>query len=118
REFLLTITVIAGIAFLIFTIVVQIGRISLEAQSQLSDKKKGLLLDSLFGFLMLLPFLIGVNYISVMRNYNFDLSAKGKFSLSSVSKTIISQLGKDIEIVAFYPRPLEADGPGSSLSLS
>jgi hypothetical protein len=118
REFLLTITVVASIAFLIFTIVVQIGRLSLEAQSQLSDKKKGLLLDSLFGFLMLLPFLIGINYISVMRNYNFDLSAKGKFSLSSVSKTIISQLGKDVEIVAFYPRPLEADGPGSSLSLS
>lgn len=118
REFLLVLTVLGSIAFLIFTIVIQIGKVSLEAQSQLSDKKKGLLLDSLLGFLMLLPFLVGVNYISVMRNYNFDLSSKGKFSLSPISKSILSTIGKDVEIIAFYPRPLEADGPGSSLALS
>ncbi len=118
REFLLAITVLASISFLVYTIILEIGRISLEAQSQLSDKKKSLLQDTIMGFMFLLPILVGINYIAVMRNYNFDLSAKGKFSLSLISKSIIKNLDKDIEIIGFYPRPLEADGPGSSLALS
>jgi hypothetical protein len=118
REFLLAITVLTSISFLVYTIILEIGRISLEAQSQLSDKKKSLLQDTIMGFMFLLPILVGINYIAVMRNYNFDLSAKGKFSLSLISKSIIKNLDKDIEIIGFYPRPLEADGPGSSLSLS
>ncbi|WCL50033.1 Gldg family protein [Leptospira sp. GIMC2001] len=118
REFLLALTVILSMAFLIYTVFLEIGRMSLEAQSVLSDKKRNLLQNSIFGFIILIPILIAVNYIAVQRNYNFDLSESGKYSLSPISKSILRELSKDIEIIAFYPRPLEADGPGGSLALA
>lgn len=122
REFLLALTVVFAIAFLAYTILLEMGRRSLEAQSQLSDKKKGLLQNTVIGFLFLLPILVAINYIAIMRNYNFDLTGSGKYSLSPISRNLLGGLSKNVEIIAFYPRPLEADGPkssvGSSLALS
>ncbi len=123
REFLLVITVVFSIVFLAYTVLLEIGRRSLEVQSQLSDKKKGLLQNTIFSFLMFLPILVAVNYLAVMRNYNFDLSSSGKFSLSGISKNLLKDLHQNLEILAFYPRPLEADGPkesspGATLALS
>lgn len=118
REFLLALSVVLTIAFLVYTILLEIGRRSLEAQSILSDKKRGLLQNTIVGFLLLVPLLVAINYVAIMRNYNFDLSEKGKYSLSSISKNILRGIDKPVEIIAFYPRPLEADGPGTSLSLT
>ncbi|MCC5815781.1 MAG: GldG family protein, partial [Leptospira sp.] len=118
REFLLALTVVFAIAFFAYTVLLEIGRRSLEAQSQLSDKKHGLLQNTVIGFLLLLPILVAVNYVAIMRNYNFDLSSVGKFSLSPITKNILKDVKTDVEIIGFYPRPLEADGPGGSLSLS
>lgn len=123
REFLLVLTVVFSISFLAYVSLLELGRKSLEAQSILSDKKKNLLQSTIFGFLMLMPVLVAINYIAVMRNYNFDLSSKGKFSLSPISKNLIKNITENIELIAFYPRPLEADGPagddvGASLALS
>lgn len=118
REFLLAITVVVSIACVAYTALLEMGRRSLEVQSQLSDKKTNLLSQSVMGFLILVPFLVAINYVAIQRNYNFDLSSQGKFSLSEISKNLIRSLDKPVDILAFYPRPLEADGPGTSLALS
>jgi hypothetical protein len=118
QEFLLALTVVFTLTYTVYTLLLEMGRRSLEAQTQLSDKKRGLIQESVLGFLILLPILVAINYISVKRNYNFDLSAQGKYSLTAISRSIVREIRDEVEILAFYPRPLEADGPGNTLALS
>jgi len=118
REFLLLLIVIFAFSFLIQVVLLEVGRASLEAQSNLSKSKSSLLQNALLGFLIFLPILVAVNYFAIKRNYNFDLSSKGKYSLSSTSRTLLKQIQKETTITAFYPRPLEADGPSNSFTLT
>ncbi|MDF3819504.1 Gldg family protein [Leptospira sp. 96542] len=111
REFLLLLVVLFSLVFLIQTILLEVGKASLEAQSNLSKSKNTLIQNAVLGFLMVLPILVAVNYFAIKRNYNFDMSAQGKFSLSNISKNILKKVDGDVTITAFYPRPLEADGP-------
>lgn len=118
RDFLLLLIILTALQFLIFTIVLEISRQSLETLTDLSKEKKTIIQNYFFSFLIIIPLLIGLNYLAVQRNYNLDLSKKGKYSFSSVSKNIIKNINKNVQITAFYPRPLESSGPGNSLALS
>ncbi len=118
REFLLLLVVIFAFSFLLQVVLLEVGRASLEAQSNLSKSKSSLLQNALLGFLLLLPVLVAINYFAIKRNYNFDLSAKGKYSLSQTARTLLKQIKKETSITAFYPRPLEADGPSNSFTLT
>ncbi|MCW7494092.1 GldG family protein [Leptospira sp. 2 VSF19] len=118
REFLLLCVVLFSIVFLLQIILLEIGKSSLEAQSNLAKSKSSLLQNAVLGFLFVLPILVAVNYFAIKRNYNFDLSSQGKFSLSQISRNLIKPIAKDVTITAFYPRPLEADGPANGDKLS
>jgi len=118
REFLLLIIVVFAFAFLLQVLFTEIGKSSLEAQSSLSKTKNSLLQNALLSFLLVLPILVAFNYFAIKRNYNFDLSSKGKYSLSPISRNLLKQIAKETSITAFYPRPLEADGPASSFALT
>lgn len=118
REFLLLLVIIFAFSFLLQVVLLEVGRASLEAQSNLSKSKSSLLQNALLGFLVLLPVLVAINYFAIKRNYNFDLSAKGKYSLSQTARTLLKQIKKETSITAFYPRPLEADGPSNSFTLT
>ncbi len=118
RDFLLLVSVISAIAFLVQTIIVEVGKQSLEAQSDLSRTKTSLVQNAVLGLLLVLPVVVAANYFAILRNYNYDLSAKGKYSLSEVSRSILKTIDRDVLITAFYPRPLEADGPENSLALT
>lgn len=118
RDFLLLVCVISAIAFLVQTIIIEIGKQSLEAQSDLSRTKTSLIQNAVLGLLLVLPIVVAANYFAILRNYNYDMSSKGKYSLSEVSRSILKSVDKEINITAFYPRPLEADGPENSLALT
>lgn len=118
REFLLLLIFILSLAFLIYVILAEIGKRSLAAQTELGNKKQNLLLNAVINLMILLPALILVNYLAIIKNYNFDLSKEGKFSLSEPSRKLLKNLTKEIEITGFYPRPLEASGPDRSLALT
>ncbi|MCB1190017.1 MAG: Gldg family protein [Leptospiraceae bacterium] len=118
RDFLLLLIVLTSLQFLVFTIVLEISRQSMDSLTALSKEKRTLLQNSFYSFLIIIPLLVGINYVAVNRNYNFDLSSKGIYSFSPISKNIIKNIKKDIKITAFYPRPLESSGPGNSLALS
>lgn len=118
REFLLLCVVLLSIVFLLQIILLEIGKSSLEAQSNLAKSKSSLLQNAVLGFLFVLPILVAVNYFAIKRNYNFDLSSQGKFSLSPISRNLIKPITKDVTITAFYPRPLEADGPANGDKLA
>ncbi|TGL85117.1 hypothetical protein EHQ68_17910 [Leptospira congkakensis] len=118
REFLLLCVVLFSIVFLLQVILLEIGKSSLEAQSNLAKSKNSLLQNAVLGFLFVLPILVAVNYFAIKRNYNFDLSSQGKFSLSQISRNLIKPITKDVTITAFYPRPLEADGPANGDKLA
>jgi hypothetical protein len=118
REFFLLLVVIFAFSFLLQVVMLEVGRASLEAQSNLAKSKSSLLQNALLGFLILLPILVAVNYLAIKRNYNFDLSSKGKYSLSPIARNLLKQVKKETTITAFYPRPLEADGPSNSFALT
>ncbi len=118
REFLLLLIIVFAFAFLLQVVLLEIGRSSLEAQSNLSRSKSSLLQNALLGFLILLPILVAINYFAIKRNYNFDLSSKGKYSLTPSSRVLLKQIKKETSITAFYPRPLEADGPSNTFTLT
>lgn len=118
REFLLLCVVLFSLVFLLQIILLEIGKSSLEAQSNLAKSKSSLLQNAVLGFLFVLPILVAVNYFAIKRNYNFDLSSQGKFSLSQISRNLIKPISQDVTITAFYPRPLEADGPANGDKLT
>ncbi|MCW7507803.1 Gldg family protein [Leptospira levettii] len=118
REFLLLCVVLFSLVFLLQIILLEIGKSSLEAQSNLAKSKSSLLQNAVLGFLFVLPILVAVNYFAIKRNYNFDLSSQGKFSLSQISRNLIKPISQDVTITAFYPRPLEADGPANGDKLA
>lgn len=118
REFLLLVVVLFSLLYLLQIVLLEIGKASLEAQSHLAKSKNSLLQNAVLNFLILLPILVAVNYFAIKRNYNFDLSSQGKFSLSSISKNLLKQVATEVTITAFYPRPLEADGPPNGDKMS
>lgn len=109
RDFLLILISISSIAFLVYTILLELSRQSVEAQHNLKQKKNSILQNTLYSFLWISPLLIAVNYFAVQKNYNFDLSSSGKFSFSSTSRQILKEVKKEIKVTAFFPRPLESD---------
>lgn len=118
RDFLLLLIVLLSIASLVYSLIWEVGRISLELQSSLSVQKSRLQMNELINFLIVVILLVGVNYLAAKRNHNFDLSNKGKFSLSFISENLLRDISAEVTITAFYPRPLEAEGPESSLALT
>lgn len=118
RDLLLTLIVILSLSFLIYSILLDNAKRAMTSSNALTIRKYGLLKSSFFSFLSILPILIAVNYLSVIKNYNFDLTAKGKYSFSKNSRSIIQNVKKEIQIFAFYPRHLESSGPESSFALS
>ena len=117
REFLLLLLAVVTISFYVYSALVEIAARSVQAVD-LAGKKESLMLESVLGLMILLPLLVVLNYLSIIRNYNFDLSASGKYSLSEASRQLVQALQSEVEIAAFYPRPLEASGPESSLELT
>ncbi|MCE9500514.1 MAG: Gldg family protein, partial [Leptospira sp.] len=113
----LVLIVILSFAFLLYTVLLDISGKSMAAQG-IGTEKYNLLQSSFQNLLIILPLLIAINYIAVKRNYNFDLSSAGKFSFSSISRSILKKVKKEVQVVAFYPRPLEASGPGNTLALT
>ena len=109
RDFLLLLIILSSLAFLIFTIVLEVSNQSVQAQNNLRIKKNSLLQNTLYSFLWISPLLVAVNYFAVQKNYNFDLSSIGKFSFSTTSRQILREVKKDIQVTAFFPRPLESD---------
>lgn len=118
RDFLLTLVVILSFLFLIYTVLLVNANQSKISSNALTIRKYGLLQSSFFSFLLLLPLIVGINYITVMKNYNFDMTSVGKYSFSTQSRSIIKNIKKEIQIYAFYPRHLESSGPESSFALS
>jgi hypothetical protein len=109
RDFLLLLIILSSLAFLIFTIVLEVSNQSVQVQNNLRIKKNSLLQNTLYSFLWISPLLVAVNYFAVQKNYNFDLSSIGKFSFSTTSRQILREVKKDIQITAFFPRALESD---------
>ncbi|MCX7999512.1 MAG: Gldg family protein, partial [Leptospiraceae bacterium] len=118
RDFLLVLIVLFSIVSLVYQILLLLSQESEIAQTGIGKEKRTLLQNTLYSFLYISPILIGVNYLAVQRNYNFDISAIGKYSFSEVSRSIIKQVDKEVRIYAFYPRPLEASGKEESWALS
>jgi hypothetical protein len=114
RDLLLMFTVIGSLLYSIGTIIIELSTLSVKAQSQLRTEKTNLIQNFLFHLLIIIPLVIGVNYIAVQRNYNFDMSASGKYSLSPTSQHIIKNVNKQITITGFYPRPLESSQSANS----
>jgi hypothetical protein len=109
RDFLLILIILSSLAFLIFTILLEISRQSFQAHHNLKIKKNSILQNTIYSFLWISPLLVAVNYFAVQKNYNFDLSAIGKFSFSPTSRQILKEVKKEIQVTAFFPRPLESD---------
>ncbi|MBK8398038.1 MAG: Gldg family protein [Leptospiraceae bacterium] len=109
RDFLLILIIISALAFLIFTILLEISRQSIEVQYNLKQKKNTIFQNTLYSFLWISPILIAINYFAVQKNYNFDMSSLGKFSFSPTSRQILKEVKKEIQVTAFFPRPLESD---------
>ncbi len=118
RDFLLVLVVLFSIIGLVYQILLLLSAESEKSQTGIGKEKRTLLQNTLYSFLYISPILIGVNYLAVQRNYNFDLSAIGKYSFSDVSRSILKQVDKEIRIYAFYPRPLESSGKEESWALS
>jgi hypothetical protein len=118
RELILVLIVLSSFGALVLAILARLGDSKIRVSSTLSQKKENLLLSTISGFFTILPILILINYIAYKRNYNFDLSLSNKNSLSNISKDIIKNIQGPIKIYAFYPRPLESDGPENSLALN
>ena len=98
RDFLLLLIILSSLAFLIFTIVLEVSNQSVQAQNNLRIKKNSLLQNTLYSFLWISPLLVAVNYFAVQKNYNFDLSSIGKFSFSTTSRQILREVKKDIQV--------------------
>ena len=94
RDFLLILIILSSLAFLIFTILLEISRQSFQAHHNLKIKKNSILQNTIYSFLWISPLLVAVNYFAVQKNYNFDLSAIGKFSFSPTSRQILKEVKK------------------------
>lgn len=118
RDLLLLFITLSTLSFILLSIINLINKDANEIQSSLKNKKMGLLKNTLFGFFTISPIIIAVNYLAVMKNYNFDLSSIGKFSFSTTSRQILKEVKNEITVTAFFPRPLEGDGRDDGLALS
>lgn len=107
REILLVLLVLCAIGFLILTLLKELGKDSAGAQSVLKTSKQALVRYFIMNLAIVFVALVIVNYISVMRNHNFDLSSKGQYSFSPTAVKILKNVDKEVEVIAFYPRPLE-----------
>ncbi|TGK11869.1 hypothetical protein EHO60_06165 [Leptospira fletcheri] len=121
REFLLVILVLFVLGNFFLGMLREWERESLSAQSSLKSSKQGMIRDFLLGTGILLLIVVLANYIATIRNHNFDLSSHGQFSFSLEAKKLLKQIPEgEVDVVAFYPRPLEnapASDKASSLSL-
>lgn len=107
REILLVLLILSLIGFLILTLLKELGKDSAGAQSVLKTSKQALVRYFIMNLAIVFVVLVIVNYISVMRNHNFDLSSKGQYSFSPAAIKILKNVNKEVDVVAFYPRPLE-----------
>ncbi|MGQ2865037.1 hypothetical protein ACT532_01390 [Leptospira interrogans] len=107
REILLVLLIFSLIGFLILTLLKELGKDSAGAQSVLKTSKQALIRYFILNLAIVFVVLVIVNYISVMRNHNFDLSSKGQYSFSPAAIKILKNVNKEVDVVAFYPRPLE-----------
>ncbi|EMY77016.1 putative membrane protein [Leptospira weilii serovar Ranarum str. ICFT] len=107
REILLVLLVFFTAGFLILTLLKELGKDSAGAQSVLKTSKQALVRYFIMNLAIVFAALVIVNYISVMRNHNFDLSSKGQYSFGPTAVKILKNVGKEVEVIAFYPRPLE-----------
>ncbi|WP_078131454.1 Gldg family protein [Leptospira kirschneri] len=107
REILLVLLIFSLIGFLILTLLKELGKDSAGAQSVLKTSKQALVRYFIMNLAIVFVVLVIVNYISVMRNHNFDLSSKGQYSFSPTAIKILKNVNKEVDVVAFYPRPLE-----------
>ncbi|OQM27833.1 Gldg family protein [Leptospira interrogans] len=107
REILLVLLIFSLIGFLILTLLKELGKDSAGAQGVLKTSKQALIRYFILNLAIVFVVLVIVNYISVMRNHNFDLSSKGQYSFSPAAIKILKNVNKEVDVVAFYPRPLE-----------
>ncbi|MBW0432966.1 Gldg family protein [Leptospira yasudae] len=107
REILLVLLILSIIGFLILTLLKELGKDSAGAQGVLKTSKQALVRYFIMNLAIVFVALVVVNYISVMRNHNFDLSSKGQYSFSQTATKILKNVSKEVEVIAFYPRPLE-----------
>ena len=114
RDLLLLFTVLFSLLYSLGTGILEVSTLSVKAQSKLRTQKTNLIQNFLFHLLIIIPLVVGINYVAVQRNYNFDMSASGKYSLSSTSQHIIKNVKTEISITGFYPRPLESSQSANS----
>lgn len=107
REILLVLLVLSVFGFLILTLLKELGKDSAGAQSVLKTSKQALVRYFILNLAIVFVALVIINYVSVMRNHNFDLSSKGQYSFSQAGAKILKSVNKEVEVIAFYPRPLE-----------
>ncbi|MDV6236104.1 Gldg family protein [Leptospira ellisii] len=120
REILLVLLVLAVLGFLILTLLKELGKDSAGAQSVLKTSKQALVRYFILNLAIVFVVLVVVNYVSVIRNRNFDLSSKGQYSFSPTAVKILKNATKEVDVIAFYPRPLEnsaASDKANSFSL-
>ncbi|TGM53510.1 Gldg family protein [Leptospira adleri] len=120
REILLVLLVFSAIGFLILTLLKELGKDSAGAQSVLKTSKQALVRYFILNLAIVFVVLVIINYVSVIRNHNFDLSSKGQYSFSPTAVKILKNVNREVEVVAFYPRPLEnssASDKANSFSL-
>lgn len=120
REILLVLLVLSAIGFLILTLLKELGKDSAGAQSVLKTSKQALVRYFILNLAIVFVVLVIINYVSVIRNHNFDLSSKGQYSFGPTAVKILKNVNREVEVVAFYPRPLEnssASDKANSFSL-
>ncbi|MBM9576602.1 Gldg family protein [Leptospira sp. 201903070] len=120
REILLVLLVLSAIGFLILTLLKELGKDSAGAQSVLKTSKQALVRYFILNLAIVFVVLVIINYVSVIRNHNFDLSSKGQYSFGPTAVKILKSVNREVEVVAFYPRPLEnssASDKANSFSL-
>ncbi|XDD50097.1 Gldg family protein [Leptospira sp. WS92.C1] len=107
REILLVLLVLSALGFLILTLLKELGKDSAGAQSVLKTSKQALVRYFILNLAVVFVILVVINYVSVIRNHNFDLSSKGQYSFGPTAVKILKNVDKEVEVIAFYPRPLE-----------
>jgi hypothetical protein len=118
RDFLLVLIILSTIFALIFQLLIIVSKQSEQAQTNLGLAKRSLLQNTMINLFTIAPILIAVNYFSSLKNYNFDLSSINKFSYTETSRAIIKEMNKELEVVAFFPRPLESSDKEESWVLT
>lgn len=75
-----------------------------EIRAKLSSKSTGFQVNSVVSILLLVGVLGFINYLGVEYEQRFDLTTEKSYSLADQSRSVLGQIKRDVQILAFYPR--------------